>query len=137
MNLIPSEAIAANKLVLLHVLASFGIDEASITYAGSSDEGQVEEVTLHGVASTDAVDATKVQVWVNPGHIEGGHELRECSFREAFEVFLEQCLRQHDHDYYQDGDGGRGTLTLFVSTGGYVLEHHDYVTETVDFEHEG
>lgn len=130
-----------NKQVLLEALRPLGAREVIVTYAGSGDSGQVEDVIV--APNTIDLDATRVQVaeghhsWDPETRTHGSVlELESRDLRTALSDFCDQAVGIAGHDGYENNDGGQGTLNVNVDDGAVTLEHADFYTESDTSTHE-
>jgi hypothetical protein len=130
-----------NKQVLLEALRLLGAKEVVATYAGSGDEGQIDEVGLQPTT----LDAAQVQVqpaaerttWDATTRTHQTDLLLDTvDLHTALCDFLDAALVVVGHDGYENGDGGQGTLTIDVGSGSVTLEHTDFYTESDTSTHE-
>jgi len=124
-----------NKAALFEALAAAGITTAIITFDGSGDAGQVEEVAAY--AGDD-----------QPQDLPNGPvEYKEIGFgaaepttstvpvRDVMEN-LAYALLSQTHGGWEDGDGAHGEFTFDVAARSIRLGFHERYTETNYHEHE-
>lgn len=124
-----------NKAALFEALAAAGITTATVTFDGSGDEGQVEEVAAY--AGDDQPQALP----------DGPVEYKEVGFgaaepttstvpvRDVLEN-LAYALLSQTHGGWEDGDGAHGEFTFDVATRSITLGFHERYIETTYHEHE-
>lgn len=129
------ELLPLNKAALFDALAAAGIATATVTFNGSGDEGQIEEVAAH---------AGNGQPRDLPG---GAIEHKEIGFgdveptismipvRGALENLAYALLGQ-THDGWENGDGAHGEFTFDVAARSITLGFHERYIETNYHEHE-
>jgi hypothetical protein len=124
-----------NKQALLETLRCLHAEEATVTYAGSSDEGQIDEVRL----TPETIDADAVQVQLVAMHQTWNAEsstsraslaLEPRNLRTALADFCDQAIDLAGHTGYEINDGGEGRLTISVGGGEVALQHTDFYTES-------
>ena len=124
-----------NKAALFDVLEAAGVVTAIVTFDGSGDQGQIEEVAAY--AGDD-----------QPQNLPHGPvEYKEASFgaaepttstvpvRDVLENFAYALLSQ-THGGWEDGDGAHGEFTFDVATRSITLGFHERYIETTYHEHE-
>lgn len=130
-----------NKQVLLEALRSLGAKEVVATYAGSGDEGQIDEVGLQpttlDAAQVQVQPAAELAAWDPTTRTHQTNLVLDTrDLRTALCDFLDTALAVVGHDGYENGDGGQGTLTIDVGAGSVMLEHTDFYTESDTSTHE-
>lgn len=139
------EHIDFNKNAILNALRQAGLNSAKIVYCGGGDEGQLDsieyladgkavELGTHVVVEFKKVlhrwDATARELVVaeeNTSVIE---------LEKALNDFLWDCLANHGHGGFHNGNGGNGELLLDAVQNTCLLEHSDNITETSEWSHE-
>lgn len=104
------------RATLREELKALGVVSVEVTYNGSGDEGNIDEIML-SISETSKLRG------------EADLELRIDSWAWDF-------ICGH-HSGFQDNDGGFGTLTWDMASGAITLDHNDYVQESVQTLHEG
>jgi len=138
---------AANKAALLQALSSIGATSATVTYSGSGDSGQVDEIWISPDSALYAAKGVKV-VYLTVQYTydrEGetfnftrrilGIDRKELSLRQALEDFAWDYIGLY-HAGWENNDGGDGEMTIDVTTQVATLGHNDYYTESNHSSHE-
>ena len=133
-----------NKKPITDALSTLGVDTVKVTYSGSGDEGQIDDVTFYDSGSKELKVDGKVKVithkskfvtdkWVETEIIE------EQDLSQALEDFCNDWV-EIEHGGYENDDGGQGEMTIEVSESEFQpstfkLVHGDNYVETTDYEH--
>lgn len=128
------QLLLANAAILGQALTAAGIASIYIRYQGSGDEGHIEECSAldENDQGFDDESADEVEVAL----LRPSGELDESTdVISAAEALYELTMEEAGHSAYQDADGGYGEWHIYAN-GRVVLDHSDYVTETVDSFHE-
>lgn len=124
-----------NKAALFEALAAGGVAMATVTFDGSGDAGQIEDVTAHGVSGQprDLPDGPVEYKEVGFGAAEPTTSM--VPVRDVLEN-LAYALLSQTHGGWEDGDGAHGEFTFDVATRSITLGFHERYTETTCHEHE-
>jgi hypothetical protein len=136
-----ADLIQHNKGVLLAALRSLDLSQATMTYSGSGDSGQVDEI---GVApwSEDVLKSFVTMRYELSAFLpdEKRWETRltdkKVTLREALRDFADAVIYLHAAGF-ENNDGGSGELTLTVEDDSYHLDHTTYYTESASEEFVG
>jgi hypothetical protein len=129
-----------NKQALARAMRAAGLASVEVTYSGSGDSGQIDEVEF----DPPGVDARTHHVLVARMHYRWDEErccganeplFEELSLADAAETLCDQAITLCDHDGYENGDGGSGTFTLQAADAAAELDHRDYYTESLSSVH--
>jgi hypothetical protein len=124
---------AATKLLIRDAMKEAGVSLIEVTFDGSGDSGQVEDVVAQtgvGVQAPDSWEKATVYAphtsWERVEGEEGRPAMRQVEhlttpLREAVEDFTYTALEGLGVDWYNN-DGGFGTLTLTLVDGELELE---------------
>ena len=124
-----------NKQALASAMRSLGLTSVAVTYSGSGDSGQIDEVGFQPADLDDGLHRATVAVvryrWDEERSCGGSELLFEemllCDIAEALcDTAIELC----HHDGYENNDGGSGTFTLQAGDASVELEHSYYYTES-------
>jgi hypothetical protein len=131
-----------NRKVILAALRFACVAHASVSYSGCGDSGCIDEVDF--TAQPSCVIAPE-KIFVMLAHLRGyrsrgkwAHRVEEDSMalEPALRAFWEEVLVATEHDGYQDGEGGQGTLEVNVAEGAVRLTHTTYFQDSDTTEHE-
>lgn len=124
-----------NKAALFEALAAAGVTTATVTFDGSGDEGQVEDVIAYAGDDRprDVPHGTVEYKEVGFGAAEA--TTSTVPVRDVLEN-LAYALLSQTHDGWEDGDGAHGEFTFDVATRSITLGFHERYTETNYHEHE-
>ena len=127
-----------NKAAVLAALQQAGATAATVDYFGAGDEGRIEGVYI----TPDSAAAARVKLAVVERSWDAGARvmtaaavLRDYGVDDALTELCEAAITLTGHDGYENGEGGRGALTVDVSAGTYSLEHGNYYVERDVTEH--
>jgi hypothetical protein len=141
--------VAEAKTKLCEALGTLGVVAATVSYSGEGDSGDVDSVTLQidddpqGARQAAALAQTIVlnvethefdetaQQWV------GRSAPKPMTVQDALREFCWDLIKVHDHDGFENNDGGSGEITLTIATRSYTYEHRDYFTSSESYDHEG
>lgn len=139
------EAIEKNKDSVLRSLLSIGATRAVVTYNGSGDSGQVEEIRLFSgkkelvLKSDDRVKLYRGTTLFNPADKfdpwKTSFERIELSLDEALQQIAEDLLDYNGIDWYND-DGGYGEVEIDIKKQKLKLKHNQRVMSENYEEHE-
>ncbi|WP_157659955.1 DUF6878 family protein [Burkholderia ubonensis] len=133
----PDPILTANKPILLHALRSVGAASAVVSYSGSGDEGNANEV--HIFDADNAVIAPTIEVEVNEatslygdGKWTTNPVVRARPLVEALSDFADWAIALY-HSGFQDGNGGEGDVTFDVEFGTVRLDHR---AAYIEYDHQ-
>ena len=124
-----------NKAALFEALAAAGVTTATVTFDGSGDQGQIEEVAAYAGDDQpqDFPHGTVEYKEVGLGAAEP--TTSTVPVRDVLEN-LAYALLSHTHDGWEDGDGAHGEFTFDVAARSITLGFHERYTDTTYHEHE-
>ena len=135
------EAIHTNRDCLLAALAKLNVTDVIVHYDGGGDSGDVSEVSVLPESLNVAEQLATVQV--NYYYLLG--EYREGQYHYQLEshlVSLDDALRDFaltwvdaHHGGWENNEGGAGVVTIKVAEPNFLLEHVEYYTESVSYDH--
>lgn len=132
---IPSAAdqIANNMRVVMAALKTAGIEAATITYSGSGDEGQVNEVVVkpegsEALLTPVIVTERESRYDASQDRWEYKDELKEMPLEDALRD-LAYCILEERRPGWEINEGSDGQLRINVAEGGYELDHTSYFAE--------
>jgi hypothetical protein len=115
----------ANRDRLIAALDPFGIARVIVTFDGSGDEGQIEDIAAYNAANeTLALPAITVHL-VSETQQPAGASI---PLAEALENFAYDTLGEFQGGW-QDNDGAYGTITLDVANGAASLDFNARFTD--------
>ncbi len=124
-----------NKQALASAMRSLGLTSVAVTYSGSGDSGQIDEVGFQPSDFEDGLHKVSVALvryrWDEERSC-GGSELHfeEMLLCDIAEALCDTAIELCQHDGYENNDGGSGTFTLQAGDASAELEHSDYYTES-------
>ncbi|PTT81798.1 hypothetical protein DBR42_17630 [Pelomonas sp. HMWF004] len=127
-----------NKAAVLAALQQAGATAATVDYFGAGDEGRIEGVyTLpESAASTRVCLAVVERSWdADAKRMTAAAALRDYALDDALRELCDAAVTLTGHDGYENGEGGRGALTVDVAAGEFSLEHGNYYVERDVTEH--
>lgn len=141
-DLLEAEVFQSNKKALVTAMLASGIAACCGTYRGSGDEGQIEAIEFTPALGPDtaeprvAVEEVRFVQRDAAGQPEWDVQSTLLPLSEAAEAFVDAVISRHVAGY-QDNEGGYGEVVVTAESGTYVLQHNDYVVETVSSSYEG
>ena len=124
---------------LLLQLADRGVTGIKIYYAGGGDSGAIEDV----VYTTEVLDKDEDKAFETISDLptyglERAENLKDLDSGACSDIsdFAEEAILNDVEDWWNDA-GGNGTMSIMVPSGKYKVNNTIYITETVDFYHEG
>lgn len=121
-----------------------GIEEITINYGGSGDEGQVEDADysmkkgMKAVSEAELIRVPTLKQGKADANYDHLYELGEPKFEKLGEVidnFAYSFLEMMGYGQsWGDGDGCTGTITITASPAGAKVNHGWYVQETEESE---
>jgi hypothetical protein len=106
------EDILNRKTAIIQAMNRDGIDSIAITYSGSGDSGQIDEIALTPAKASYAT-----------------YNGSDIPLRSFVEDFADELI-ESAHSGYENGDGGAGTITITRATATVTWEHSDFYTES-------
>jgi hypothetical protein len=144
---VQKEVLAHNLALIVEVLRQHNLARLTIDYAGSGDSGDTFEVAVFDAHdAAQPMPTAEVQGKRVISHYDSsisretvlsvGDRPKPTPFVDFIEDFHCEVLSASNHQGFEDGEGGGGTLTITVE-GTCSLEHYDYYVEksesTTDF----
>ena len=124
----------ANKAALLDALDAAGITAVTVTFDGSGDSGQIEDVIAQKGEAIVDLPAGQVclssAVWNSDAVSTAPTDIGA-----AVEQLCYDCLR-HSHPGWENNDGAYGDFVFDVATRTITLDHNERYTATETFNHE-
>ena len=130
-----AEVFPANKASLFAALASARITSVTVTFDGSSDNGQVETVAATGI-NEQTVELPEGKIAFQEVNLEGPAVVTEQrTAREIVEIMTYDLLEQH-HRGWEDDDGAYGDFTFDTAERTISLDYNERFTESDNSQHE-
>jgi hypothetical protein len=124
----------ANKAALFDPLARAGITIVTVSFNGSCDDGQVEEIqAMVGDAPVDLPDVDIELLQAVSGRAEPRRST--LNIREAIETVAYDFLEE-THGGWENNDGAYGEFTFLVTEGTITLDHNARFTDSEHSFHE-
>lgn len=123
-----------NRTVLLDALRAAGAASAVISYSGSGDEGNVNDISVLD-ASGQPLDATQPVTVMEEdsqyvdGQWQTSRTMVERSLHDALDAFADLAISVY-HCGYENGDGGAGEITFDCAAGTVQMAHNAHYTES-------
>lgn len=116
--------------LLIQKLKECGIKEVVVSFDGSGDSGQIEDVSFGSMQKPDASVEWVVtdSTWVNGVWVEK-HEVKSIDIHSALESFCYEALEDAGIDWYNN-DGGYGELRINLDPIEVYLEVNTRYTHT-------
>jgi len=119
---------------LLLKLADLGITGITISYEGSGDSGQIEQISylqvpVETLEEIEDLYDNGVDYSLNLSNIDSG-------IATELENFAYETLLENIEDWYNN-EGGFGFVAILVKTGEYRIHNNVRYYETRDYQHEG
>lgn len=124
---------------LLLQLADRGVTGIKIYYAGGGDSGAIEDVVYTTEVLDKDEDAAFEIISDLPTYgLEKAPDLKDLDsgLNSDISDFAEEAILNDIEDWWNN-DGGNGTMSIMVPSGKYKINNTIYITESVDFFHEG
>lgn len=128
-----SERLKSNRLRIHKALKKVGATRAVITYNGSGDEGQINEVTIYKEEKVIHSEK-KIYVFVASSYWQNGSFIehtkrRSMKLGEALEQLVYDWS-EFEHRGWENNDGASGECNIEVAEDKFTLDHHTYYTES-------
>jgi len=136
-----NEVFAANKAALAHFMKKNKLNQVVVTYAGSGDNGGIDEVVF-GYFKENVIDENQeiylIERRWDSRKKQEGLEIIKLNPKDAFSYMTEEALRLTGHEGWELDDGGDGEVTFVLSEEGVVvrIEHNEYYTQVNRHEYE-
>ena len=119
------EALPANKAALFDALAAAGITSVLVTFDGSGDSGQIEDVDA--TRNGEAVELPAVEIEIATPVWDGsGLDRRAQPLAEAIET-LAYAFLEDTHDGWEINEGAYGAFTFDVAERSVQLDYNERV----------
>lgn len=123
-----------NKQTLAAAMRGLGISSLTVSYSGSGDSGQIDEVSFEPWTELGADDTAQAAVseWHWNGDDRRSHEqlvFAALGLVDFAESLCDAAIALCDHDGYENNDGGEGRFTLQAEGASAELEHSDFYVE--------
>ena len=124
-----------NKAALFDVLAAAGIGTVVVTFDGTGDAGQIEDVSAYDAVGADTAlpDARVALADVDFDTLATVTEA--CSLREVIDGMADDLL-ERVHDGWENGDGAHDEFTLTVAGQAITLDYNERYTASDYHRHE-
>jgi hypothetical protein len=127
------EAIAFNKTSIFAALKAASITRVSVTFDGSGDSGQIQEVTAESGDKAIEIPQTTVEmIRTSWGSTEATKST--ISLQDAVEDICFDCLSQ-EHDGWENNDGGQGEFSFDVAEERIELNFEQFYTDSTNHSH--
>ncbi len=129
------EVQGGNKAALFDVLAAAGVGTVVVTFDGSGDAGQIEDVSDYDAAGSDTAlpDARVALADVDFDTLATVTEA--CGLREVIDSMAYDLL-ERVHDGWDEGDGAHGEFTFAVAGQAITLDYNERYTASDHHRHE-
>ena len=128
-----------NRRRLHKALKRLGATSVVVSYSGSGDSGQIDEVSVYrDKEQLKSNENVSILVASSKWSKEGGWIERVKSERVALEAALEQFIYvwiESEHSGWENNDGASGECTIEVASNEFILNHVTYYTESESTEH--
>lgn len=128
-----------NRRRIHRALKHLGATRAIVSYSGSGDSGQIDQVTIY--KDQEQIKSEKkisVLVATSKWSQEGGWIERIKRKAMTLEAALEELVYdwiESEHAGWENNDGASGECTVEVAADEFLLEHITYYTESETTEH--
>ena len=124
----------ANAFLLAQAMTACDVASISVTYSGAGDEGNIDQTDLLLEGEKDIVDIAHLER-LNLARVtlltDEGTPGEPLQLESAAEVLYEQVMSDAGVDGYHNNEGGFGCFTI-KADGTFILDHNDYVVESVN-----
>ena len=122
----------ANAFLLAQAMTACDVASIAVAYSGAGDEGNINDTSFLDPAgepleATDAIDECEVALLCSSTGALGD----PMDLESAAEHLYEQVMSDAGVDGYHDNEGGFGCFTI-KADGTFILDHNDYVVESVN-----
>ena len=118
---------------LLLKLADLGVTGIKIFYSGGGDSGALDDIVY---TTKEIADIEDINYLENYGEDVLNLKDLDSALSSDIENFAEEQILNDIEDWWNN-DGGHGVMLIAVPSGNYKINNTIYITETVDFLHEG
>ena len=118
---------------LLLQLADRGVTGIRVHYAGGGDSGALEDIVY---TTKEIADIEDINYLENYGEDVLNLKDLDSALSSDIENFAEEQILNDIEDWWNN-DGGHGVMLIAIPSGNYKINNTIYITETVDFLHEG
>ena len=124
-----------NKAALFEALAAGGFASVVVTFDGSGDEGQIEDVTATASDGQPAELPTGAVAYQEVGFDAAEPTVAMVPVGDVLEKLAYELLGE-THGGWENGDGAYGEFTFDVAERSITLAYNERYTETHYHEHE-
>lgn len=129
-----AELLPGNKDGLFDALAAAGVTSVSVTFDGSGDSGQIEDVQAY--AGDEAADLPEVEIIIaSPAWGDPGFAAATMTVEQAIEQFAYDFLSS-THGGWEINDGAYGEFVFDVAKRTISLDYNARYTSSEYFSHE-
>lgn len=128
------EALPLNKTALFDALAQAGITSVLVTFDGSGDSGQIEEIDATSDAVPTLLPASDVEI-ATPLWDGSALERRCCSVRDAVEA-LAYAFLEETHGGWENNEGAYGEFRFDVAQRTIALDYNERIETSEYHGHE-
>ena len=118
---------------LLLKLADLGVTGIKIFYSGGGDSGALDDIVY---TTKEIADIEDINYLENYGEDVLNLKDLDSALSSDIENFAEEQILNDIEDWWNN-DGGHGVMLIAIPSGNYKINNTIYITETVDFLHEG
>jgi hypothetical protein len=129
-------AIEFNKASLLNALRAANIQTITITYEGSCDEAsgyQVETTPeFDSDLAVEPIEFKSVEYFFDKAaqtHFSRLNSAKAITPEVAIERLSDQLIQYFGHVGFENGDGGRGEITIDVAEGNVESDHYEFLVQ--------
>jgi hypothetical protein len=128
--------LARNKPILIDALRSVGASGATVSYSGSGDSGNDNEVSIliadgQAFESNTEVTVTALRSHYVDGQWQTAYVEETVSLTQALSDYADRAIEIF-HSGFEDGEGGSGEVDFVCETGTVTLNHRDYYVESAE-----